>query len=129
MLVTPVRSVAVGDLRVRRDDARNAGHERYAEHAGGEHAVDHSAGSPVAGNAVNINNFAFTPATLTVPVGNGHLDQPRRGATHRRRQRRVVPLTRNGHQRNVQLHFQQAGSYDYICRSTRSCTRTVVVTP
>ena len=31
----PVRFVAFGDFRVRSDDARNAGHERYAEHAGG----------------------------------------------------------------------------------------------
>ncbi len=38
MFVTPVRAIAVGDIRVRGDDAWNAGHERYAvdaERAGG----------------------------------------------------------------------------------------------
>ena len=64
---------AVGDLRVGGDDARDAGDERHAgdaEHAGDTGASATAPAAPVAGNAVNIDNFAFAPATLTVPAGS-----------------------------------------------------------
>ena len=50
-------------------------------------ATSADAPAPQGGTAVSISDFKFNPATLTVPVGDdGDMDQPRRGAAHRRRQ-------------------------------------------
>src|SRR5262245_34723843 len=72
--------------------------------------------APVAGNAVNIDNFAFAPASLTVPVGStvtwtNHDEEPHTiaandGSFH---------SPGLGAQGTYSYTFRTAGTFDYIC--------------
>ncbi|HZA10190.1 cupredoxin family copper-binding protein [Mycobacterium sp.] len=84
---------------------------------------------PAGPNAVSINNFAFAPTTLTVPVGSkvtwtNHDEEPHTvaasdGSFH------SPGLGTNA---TYSYTFPTAGSYDYICSIHPSMHGTVVVT-
>jgi plastocyanin len=85
---------------------------------------------PVAGNAVNIDNFAFAPATLTVPVGSTVTWTNRDEEPHN-----VVANDGSFHspgmgsQATFSHTFAKAGSFDYVCSIHPFMHATVVVTP
>ena len=73
MLVAAVGEGAVGDVRSGGDDAgdaRQGGMPSMPGMPAGPAAPSAGSAAPAAGNAVYINNFAFAPATLTVPAGS-----------------------------------------------------------
>jgi amicyanin len=87
-----------------------------------------AAAPPVAGTAVNITNFAFTPANLTVKVGDtvtwtNHDEEPHTvvandGSFH------SPGLDANG---TYSFTFTSPGSFDYICSIHPFMRGTVVV--
>lgn len=86
--------------------------------------------APVAGNAVNIDKFAFAPVTLTVPTGSTvtwtNLDEEPHtvvandGSFH---------SPGMGTQATFSYTFAKAGSFDYVCSIHPFMHATVVVTP
>jgi plastocyanin len=84
---------------------------------------------PVAGNAVSIDNFAFVPATLTVPAGStvtwtNHDEEPHTvaasdGSFH---------SPGMGSQGTYSHTFATAGRFDYVCSIHPFMHATVVVT-
>jgi amicyanin len=86
--------------------------------------------APVAGDAVNIDNFAFAPATLTVKTGStvtwtNHDQEPHsvvaeNGAFH-------SPMMDTG--AAFSYTFASAGSFEYACGVHPFMRATVVVTP
>ncbi|OLP02283.1 hypothetical protein BVU76_11615 [Mycolicibacterium porcinum] len=86
--------------------------------------------APVSGTAVNIDNFAFAPATLTVHRGatvtwTNHDEEPHTvaagdGSFH------SPGLDANA---TFSFTFTRPGSYDYICSIHPVMHGTVVVTP
>ncbi|MDT5093825.1 MAG: hypothetical protein QOH60_3188 [Mycobacterium sp.] len=86
--------------------------------------------APVAGNAVSIDNFAFTPATLTVHIGSAvtwtnHDEEPHTvaandGSFH------SPGLDAQG---TYSFTFSKPGTYDYICSIHPFMRGSVVVTP
>lgn len=85
--------------------------------------------APVAGNAVSIDNFAFVPATLTVPAGStvtwtNHDEEPHTvaasdGSFH---------SPGMGSQGTYSHTFPTAGKFDYVCSIHPFMHATVVVT-
>jgi plastocyanin len=85
--------------------------------------------APVAGDAVSIDNFAFVPATLTVPVGGtvtwtNHDEEPHTvaasdGSFH---------SPGMGSQATYSHTFPTAGRFDYVCSIHPFMHATVVVT-
>jgi plastocyanin len=85
--------------------------------------------APVAGNAVSIDNFAFVPATLTVPAGStvtwtNHDEEPHTvaasdGSFH---------SPGMGSQGTYSHTFPTAGRFDYVCSIHPFMHATVVVT-
>jgi plastocyanin len=88
-----------------------------------------TASAPVAGNAVSIDNFAFVPAALTVPVGSTvtwtnkdeepHTVVANDGSFH---------SPGMGSQATFSHTFQNAGKFDYVCSIHPFMHATVVVT-
>lgn len=86
--------------------------------------------APVAGNAVSIDNFAFAPANLTVPVGSTvtwtnkdeepHTVVANDGSFH---------SPGMGSQATFSYTFTKAGTFDYVCSIHPYMHATVVVTP
>jgi plastocyanin len=86
--------------------------------------------APVAGNAVSIDNFAFVPATLTVPAGGT--------VTWTNRDEEPHTIAANdgsfhspgmGSQATYSHTFPTAGKFDYVCSIHPFMHATVVVTP
>lgn len=83
---------------------------------------------PVAGTAVNITNFAFTPATLTVKVGDTVTWTNKDEEPHT-----VVANDGSFHSPGLDANatysftFTKAGSFDYICSIHPFMHGTVVV--
>ncbi len=84
---------------------------------------------PVAANAVSIDNFAFAPATLTVPVGST--------VTWTNRDEEPHTVVANdgsfhspgmGSQATFSYTFPKAGTFDYVCSIHPFMHATVVVT-
>jgi plastocyanin len=85
--------------------------------------------APVSGNAVSIDNFAFVPATLTVPAGStvtwtNHDEEPHTvaasdGSFH---------SPGMGSQGTYSHTFATAGRFDYVCSIHPFMHATVVVT-
>jgi len=85
--------------------------------------------APVAGNSVSIDNFAFVPATLTVPAGStvtwtNHDEEPHTvaagdGSFH---------SPGMGSQGTYSHTFPTAGKFDYVCSIHPFMHATVVVT-
>jgi plastocyanin len=85
--------------------------------------------APVAGNAVSIDNFAFVPATLTVPAGStvtwtNYDEEPHTvaasdGSFH---------SPGMGSQGTYSHTFPTAGRFDYVCSIHPFMHATVVVT-
>ena len=87
-------------------------------------------GAPVAGNAVSIDNFAFVPATLTVPTGStvtwtNHDEEPHTVAANDGSFRSPGM----GSQGTYSHTFPTAGKFDYVCSIHPYMHATVVVTP
>ena len=85
--------------------------------------------APAAGNAVSIDNFAFVPATLTVPAGStvtwtNHDEEPHTVAASDGSFRSPAM----GSQGTYSHTFPTAGKFDYICSIHPSMHATVVVT-
>jgi plastocyanin len=86
--------------------------------------------APVAGNAVDIDNFAFAPATLTVHAGSTvtwtnkdeepHTVVANDGSFH---------SPGMGSQATFSYTFAKAGTFDYVCSIHPYMHATVVVTP
>ena len=86
--------------------------------------------APASANAVNIDNFAFTPASLTVPVGTTvtwtnkdeepHTVASGDGSFH---------SPGMGAGATYSFTFTKAGNFDYICSIHPFMHATVVVTP
>ena len=85
--------------------------------------------SPVTGDAVNIDNFAFVPATLTVAAGST--------VTWTNRDEEPHTIVANdgsfhspgmGSQATFSYRFATAGTFDYICSIHPFMHATVVVT-
>ena len=83
----------------------------------------------VAGNAVSIDNFAFSPATLTVRAGST--------VTWTNRDEEPHTVVANdgsfhspgmGSQATFSFTFSKAGTYDYVCSIHPFMRATVVVT-
>jgi plastocyanin len=85
--------------------------------------------APVSGNAVSIDNFAFAPATLTVPVGSTvtwtnkdeepHTVVANDGSFH---------SPGMGSQATFSYTFAKPGKFDYVCSIHPYMHATVVVT-
>jgi plastocyanin len=85
--------------------------------------------APVAGNAVSIDNFAFAPATLTVPAGST--------VTWTNRDEEPHTVVANdgsfhspgmGSQATYSHTFPTVGKFDYVCSIHPFMHATVVVT-
>lgn len=86
--------------------------------------------APVATDAVSIQNFAFSPATITVKAGttitwtnrdqDAHTVSAVSGAFH-------SPTLSTG--QSFQYTFTTPGRFDYLCTIHPFMTATVVVTP
>ena len=85
--------------------------------------------APASGNAVNIDNFAFAPATLTVPAGST--------VTWTNRDEEPHTVVANdgsfhspgmGSQATFSYTFAKAGTFDYVCSIHPFMHATVVVT-
>jgi plastocyanin len=93
-------------------------------------AVSTVPAAPVAGDAVNIDNFAFAPATLTVHAGST--------VTWTNRDEEPHTVVANdgsfhspgmGSQATFSYTFPKAGTFDYVCSIHPFMHATVVVTP
>jgi plastocyanin len=93
-------------------------------------AVSTVPAAPVAGDAVNIDNFAFAPATLTVHAGST--------VTWTNRDEEPHTVVANdgsfhspgmGSQATFSYTFPKAGRFDYVCSVHPFMHATVVVTP
>jgi plastocyanin len=93
-------------------------------------AVSTVPAAPVAGDAVNIDNFAFAPATLTVHAGST--------VTWTNRDEEPHTVVANdgsfhspgmGSQATFSYTFPKAGTFDYVCSVHPFMHATVVVTP
>ena len=84
---------------------------------------------PATGNAVNIDNFAFAPAKLTVPAGSTVTWTNRDEEPHN-----VVANDGSFHspgmgsQATFSFTFTKAGTFDYVCSIHPFMRATVVVT-
>ncbi|MDT5368065.1 MAG: hypothetical protein QOC62_2496 [Mycobacterium sp.] len=97
--------------------------------APGDTSSSSAPAAPVAGNAVNIKDFKFDPATLTVPVGatvtwtnqdeEPHTIAAKDGSFH------GPGMDTHG---TYSFTFTKPGTYDYICSIHPFMTGTVVVT-
>jgi len=92
-------------------------------------ATDPQSPAPQGGTAVNISDFKFNPATLTVPVGTTVTWTNQDEEPHT-----VAAKDGSFHSPGMDTHatysftFTTAGSYDYICSIHPFMTGTVVVT-
>jgi plastocyanin len=93
-------------------------------------AVSTVPAAPVAGDAVNIDNFAFAPATLTVHAGST--------VTWTNRDEEPHTVVANdgsfhspgmGSQATFSYTFPKAGRFDYVCSVHPFMHAAVVVTP
>lgn len=86
--------------------------------------------SPAQADAVAIQNFAFAPATLTVPVGTTitwtNDDQDAHTVSASGGAFRSAALN---HGDTFRFTFTRPGRYDYLCTIHPFMTATVVVTP
>jgi plastocyanin len=85
--------------------------------------------APVAGDAVSIDNFAFVPATLTVPAGStvtwtNHDEEPHTVAANDG----SFHSPGMGSQGTYSHTFPTAGRFDYVCSIHPFMHATVVVT-
>jgi plastocyanin len=89
-----------------------------------------TAAPPVAGNAVTIQNFAFSPATLTVRVGTTVTWTNRDADAHTVTSQRSGPLRSAALDtgRSYSFTFTTPGSYPYLCTIHPFMTGTVEVT-
>jgi plastocyanin len=85
--------------------------------------------APVAGNAVNIDNFAFVPATLTVPAGSTvtwtNKDEEPHNVVANDGSFRSPGM---GSQATFSHTFAAPGKFDYVCGIHPFMHATVVVT-
>lgn len=86
--------------------------------------------APAGPDAVNIDNFAFTPASLTVPVGTtvtwtNRDDEPHTVASSDG----TFHSSGMGSGATFSFTFTRAGRFDYICSIHPFMHATVVVTP
>ena len=86
--------------------------------AGGQAAASNSAAmdSKPSGSAVTIDNFSFSPATLTVPAGTtvtwtNHDDIPHNIAEHDQKFKSKALDT----DESFSYTFTEAGTYEYFC--------------
>jgi plastocyanin len=95
----------------------------------GTSAAPTGSAAPVAGNAVNIDNFAFVPATLTVPVGSTvtwtNKDEEPHNVVANDGSFRSPGM---GSQATFSHTFGTAGKFDYVCGIHPFMHATVVVT-
>jgi plastocyanin len=95
----------------------------------GTTAAPTGSAAPVAGDAVNINNFAFAPATLTIAAGSTVTWTNRDEEPHT-----VVAGDGSFHspgmgsQATYSYMFATAGTFDYVCSIHPFMHATVVVT-
>jgi amicyanin len=95
----------------------------------GRSATASDAPAPQGGTAVNITNFKFDPATLTVPVGTTVTWTNQDEEPHT-----VAAKDGSFHSPGMDTHgsysftFNTPGSYDYVCSIHPFMTGTVVVT-
>ncbi len=100
-----------------------------AEYAGRYGVSATAPAAPVAGNAVNIDKFAFAPVTLTVPAGSTVTWTNRDEEPHT-----VVANDGSFHspgmgtQATFSYTLAKAGSFDYVCSIHPFMHATVVVT-
>ena len=87
--------------------------------------------NPVAGDAVSIENFAFAPAALTVPVGTTVTWTNRDEEPHTVDQRATAASIRPGWgpAPPTRSPSPKAGTFDYVCSIHPFMHATVVVTP
>jgi plastocyanin len=87
-----------------------------------------SAPQPAAGAAIEINNFAFTPATITIPVGAQVTWTNKDEVTHN-----VVSTDKTIRSQALDTDdkftftFTQAGTFSYVCSIHPRMKGTVVV--
>ena len=86
--------------------------------------------SPVATTAVKVENFAFAPAAITVPVGSAvtwtNLDVEQHTATARDRTFNSDVIA---NAKTFSFTFAKAGTYRYVCLIHPNMVGEVVVTP
>jgi amicyanin len=90
------------------------------------------ANTPVAGNAVNIAQFAFSPASLSVKVGTtvtwtNNDSEPHTVTSTNNSGPLKSPAMKSGD--TYTFTFTTAGTFDYLCTIHPFMTATVVVTP
>jgi plastocyanin len=85
--------------------------------------------TPVAANAVSIENFEFTPPVITVPVGTTvtwtNKDVEQHTVTARDKSFNSDAVAGD---KSFSYTFSKAGSFDYFCQIHTHMTGTVVVT-
>lgn len=95
---------------------------------GGSGASSGSSSSVATGNTIDVKNFAFTPADLTVPVGTTVTWKFEDSAQHTVKADdnsfSSAPLN-NG--QTFQYTFKKAGSYHYICTIHQYMMGTITV--
>lgn len=82
--------------------------------------------SPAATNAVNIQNFSFSPATLTIKNGDTVAWTNNDSAPHQIKSSSFNSELMNKGQ-NFSFTFNDAGTFDYICSLHPSMTGKIIV--
>jgi plastocyanin len=100
-----------------------------APRAASEQAVASTPAAPVATNSVNIQNFEFSPAAITVPVGTTvtWTDKDVEQHTVTARDKAFNSDIINN-ERTYSYTFGTAGSFEYFCLIHPHMTGTVMVT-
>lgn len=82
---------------------------------------------PGSGSAVSIQNMAFTPASLTVPVGTTVVFTNNDGSNHIIEFADGVASPRLAHDKTFTRTFTAPGTYPYVCRIHPQMAGTIVV--
>lgn len=96
----------------------------------GSAAAPAASDAPQGANAVNISNFAFVPATLTIPTGStvtwtNKDEEPHTVVSNDGSTFHSAGLGTNG---TFSFTFKDAGTFDYVCSIHPMMHGTVVVT-